>query len=95
MQIFVHDLGNDVQSAGRGIAVKKNTESDADNQNIAEYIQFLAVGHGTKIREDSFKYSKKDGEHDAGINCFYSEFFAAGDKTNDQKYDIQDHGDRR
>ena len=95
MQIFVHDLGNDIQSAGGGIAIKKNAESNADDQNIAEYIQFLAVGHGTKIREDFFEYSKKDREHDAGVNCFYSEFLATGDKSNDQEYNVQNHGDRR
>ena len=95
MQVFIHDLCDNIQSTGRGIPVKENAQTYTDDQNIAENIQFLAVGHGTKIREDFFEYSKKDREHDAGVNCFYSEFLATGDKSNDQEYNVQNHGDRR
>lgn len=84
MQIFVHDLGNDIQTAGGCIAIKKNAESYADNQNITENIQLLAVGHRAKIRKDFFKQSEEQREHNAGVDGFYAKFLSTGDKTNDQ-----------
>ena len=95
MQVFIHDLCDNIQSTGRGIPVKENAQTYTDDQNIAENIQFLTVGHGTKIRKDFFKYSKKDREHDAGIYGFYTKFPTAGKKADNQKYDIQNHRDRR
>ena len=95
MQIFVHDLCNDVQTAGGCISVKKNAQSYADDQDIAENIQLLTVGHGTEIRKNLFEQTKKQRKHDAGINSLYTKLFTAGKKTDDQQYHIQDHRDRR
>ena len=94
MQVFIHDFCDNIQSTGRGIPVKENAQTYTDDQNIAENIQLLTVGHGTKIRKDFFKYSKKDREHDAGIYGFYTKFPTAGKKADNQKYDIQNHRDR-
>ena len=95
MQIFVHDLCYNVQSPGGSISVKKNAQSNADNQDIAENIQFLTVGHRAKIREDFFKKPQKNRKHDTGVDGFYPEFPSTGKEADDQKNYIQDHGDGR
>ena len=95
MQIFVHDFCYNIQSAGRCISIKKNTQSDTDDKNIAENIKFLASCHGFKIRKNLLEQSQKYRKHDTGVNCFYTEFPATCNKTYDQQYDIQNHGDRR
>ena len=65
------------------------------NKDIAQYVQLLTVGHGSKIRKNFFKNSEKDRKHDTCVNGLYSKFFSASDKANDQKNNIQDHGDCR
>ena len=92
MQIFVHNLCHDVQSAGRCISVKKNTQTYADYQNVAEHIQFLTVGHGTKIRKYFFKKADKQWQNNTCVNRFYAKFTSTGEEANDQKHNIQDHG---
>ena len=51
VQVLVHDLCHDIQPAGGCVAVEQNAQTHADHQNIAQHIQFLTIGHGTKIRE--------------------------------------------
>ena len=51
VEIFVHNLCHNIQTTGGCISVKKNAQSYADDQGIAENIQFLTVGHGAKIRK--------------------------------------------
>ena len=92
MKVFVHNFCDDIQPTGRSISVKKNAQSDTYDENIAEDIQLLTAGHGGKIRKNLFKQSKKNREHDAGVNSFYTEFSAARKKANDQKYYVQNHG---
>ena len=95
VEIFVHDLCHNIQSARGCISVKKNAQSYADDQDIAENIQLLTIGHGTEIRKNLFEQTKKQRKHDAGINSLYTKLFTAGKKTDDQQYHIQDHRDRR
>ena len=71
------------------------TVVDTDDKNIAENIKFLASCHGFKIRKNLLEQSQKYRKHDTGVNCFYTEFPATCNKTYDQQYDIQNHGDRR
>ena len=95
MQIFVHDLCYDIKPTGRGISVKKNAQANADNKDITQHIQLLTVAHRSKIRKNFFKNSEKNRKHNAGVNGLYSKFFSAGKKADDQKNNIQDHGDCR
>ena len=54
-QVFVHQLYNNVQTAGRCIAGKYQRQTDTNNQNIADCIQKLTLGNRLKIREDNLK----------------------------------------
>ena len=51
VQVLVHDLCHDIQSAGGCVAVEQNAQTHADHQNVAQHIQLLTIGHGAKIRE--------------------------------------------
>ena len=88
MQIFVHNFGNNIQSARRGISIEQNCKSDADDQYITEHVKFLAVGHGAKIRKNLFKKPQKQWKHNACIDSFCSEFPTARKESDNQKYYI-------
>ena len=92
MQIFIHNLCHNIQSPGGCIPVKKNTATCARSQNVADYIQLLASGHGLISRKSFFIYSQKNRKHNACIYGFYSKFFSTGQKTNNQKHHIHNHG---
>ena len=58
-------------------------------------IQFLTIGHGAKIREQPLEKPQKHRQHHARIDGLRSEFPPAGEKTDQQQDDVQNHRDRR
>ena len=93
MQVFVHDLGDDVQPARRGVAVEQDAQPHADDEDVAQHVQLLAVGQGTDSWKCLFKQAEKQRQHDAGIYGLCSEFSPAGQKPDDEQHDIQNHRD--
>ena len=95
VQVLVHDLCHDIQSAGGCVAVEQNAQTHADHQNIAQHIQLLTACHGAKIREQPLKKPQKYRQHHAGIHGFCAKLPAAGEKTDDEQHGIQHHSNGR
>ena len=85
MQIFIQDLCHDVQTAGRGIAIKQNAQSDADNKDVTQNIQLLTAGERSVCRKNLFKQCQKQWQQNAGIDGLRSKFFSAGEKADDEQ----------
>ena len=93
MQVFVHDLGDDVQPARRGVAVEQDAQPHADDEDVAQHVQLLAVGQGAEVREEPLEQADKRREHDAGVDRLGTELPPAGQKPDDEQHDIQNHRD--
>ena len=55
MQVFVQDLCHDVQTAGGGVAVEQNAQTDAHDEDVTQHIQLLTAGQRGVCQEKSIQ----------------------------------------
>ena len=68
MEIFVHDLRDNVETAGRGVCVKVDGLSVADHDNHGNHVQSDISGRGYRTREQKLEHEEQcrqqDGDKD-------------------------------
>ena len=57
-----------VQPARRGVAVEQDAQPQADDEDVAQHVQLLAVGQGAEVREEPLEQADKRREQDAGVD---------------------------
>ena len=68
MEIFVHDLRDNVETAGRGVRVKEDGLSVADHDDHGNHVQSDISGRGYRTREQKLEHEEQcrqqDGDKD-------------------------------
>ncbi len=95
LEVLVHDLRDDVESARRGVDGKQNCHCKTDDEEVADHIEEGILGQRLEIGENDLKYAKGSGHEDGGIDRFCSEFGSNEQKSHRQKDDIQRKRDHR
>lgn len=65
----------------------------ADDEDVAQHVQLLAVGQGAEVREEPLEQADKRREQDAGVDRLGTELPPAGQEPDDEQHDIQNHRD--
>ena len=64
MEIFVHDLRDNIETAGCRVGVEEDRLSETDHNDHTNYIQGDVPRRRARIREGGFKYEEKYREQD-------------------------------
>ena len=64
MEIFVHDLRDNIETAGCRVGVEEDRLSETDHNDHADYVQGDVPRRRSRIREGGFKYEEKYREQD-------------------------------
>ena len=88
MEIFVHDLRDNVETAGRGVCVKEDGLSVADHNDHADYVQGDVPRRRSRIREGGFKYEEKYREQDGDEDDLCPEGLIDKEKRQDDADDV-------
>ena len=67
MQVFVHDLREDVKPAGGGVVPEQYGEAPAHNEDVADHVQLLTAGYRGVVRENELERGHKGREQQAGV----------------------------
>ena len=87
-QVFIHNLGYNVQAARGGIVGEQNGQADTHHQNIADHVQQRILGNGLEIRKNILKNTHDHRHKNGGVHGFYTELRANQQKANDQQAHI-------
>ena len=91
-QVFVHDLGNDIQAAGGGIVGEQDGHGQSHHEDVAKHIQKRICGERLKIGKQFFKNAKTDGDKKGDIHRFCTELGSDQNKSQNEKEHIQKQG---
>ena len=94
-QEFVHQLGDDIQTAGGGIARKQQRKAYAHHQDIADDIEHRILCNRLEIRENDF-VDAHDSRHQYGaVDGLCAKVGTDEQEANHQQEDIEYQRDRR
>ena len=88
VEVLVHDLRDNVETAGRGVGVKEDGLSVADHNDHADYVQGDVPRRRSRIREGGFKYEEKYREQDGDKDDLCPESLIDKEKRQDDADDV-------
>ena len=92
-EIFVENLGRNVQPAGGGIAQEQQRQPGADHKAVAQHIQEGVGGEGPEVREQPLQQPQKARHQQGGIYRLHPEFVADEQKAQYQAYGVEPEGE--
>lgn len=95
LKVLVHDLGDDIESARRGIDRKEDRHCQTDDKQIADHVEQRIFGQRLEIRQDHLENSERGGNKDGGIDRLRAEFGSDENKAHNEENNIQSKRYRR
>lgn len=90
---LVEDLGDDIDTARRGVKVEQNGLADGTEEDKTEQVGQRIAHDGTVHRRIAFKQTYDSRQQDRSIDRFNTKLIAQQQEAEDEQDNIEDHRD--